>query len=70
MRLEAIRIDAWAKSPLRGKPLELTREVGRVLGYGIHRKTGALTNMSVVHVVLKHETYNGMPYYVLTAYLF
>ncbi|MGF6701009.1 hypothetical protein OKW38_005686 [Paraburkholderia sp. MM5496-R1] len=70
MRYDASRIKIWAQSASRNKPLELEKDVGRKVGYGISRKTGVLTEMSIVHVVLKYETYNGMPYYVLTAYLY
>ncbi|KXU83177.1 hypothetical protein CI15_29155 [Paraburkholderia monticola] len=66
----ASRIQTWARSTVRSKPLELTRDVGRNVGYGIRRSTDRLVDMSVVHIVLKYETYNGMPYYVMTAYLF
>ncbi|MGF6656028.1 hypothetical protein OKW34_006618 [Paraburkholderia youngii] len=70
MRVDALRIKRWAQSSRRAKPLELEKDVGRTVGYGISRKTDSLTGMSVVHLVLKYETYNGMPYYVLTAYLY
>ncbi|MGF6730010.1 hypothetical protein OKW50_002091 [Paraburkholderia youngii] len=70
MRVDALRIKTWAQSSRRAKPLELEKDVGRTVGYGISRKTDSLTGMSVVHLVLKYETYNGMPYYVLTAYLY
>ncbi|WP_322011102.1 hypothetical protein [Paraburkholderia sp. J12] len=33
------------------------------------RKTGQLVPMSNVRMVLAYQAYNGMPYYVLTAYL-
>ncbi|NVI04792.1 RNase A-like domain-containing protein [Paraburkholderia youngii] len=70
MRVDALRIKTWAQSSRRAKPLELEKDLGRTVGYGISRKTDSLTGMSVVHLVLKYETYNGMPYYVLTAYLY
>jgi hypothetical protein len=70
MRYDASRIKTWAQSAARNKPLELEKDVGRNVGYGISRKVGSLTDMSIVHLVLKYETYNGMPYYVLTAYLY
>jgi Bacterial CdiA-CT RNAse A domain len=41
----------------------------RTAGNGVVRATGKLVNMSKVQVILKLGTYNGMPYYVLTAYL-
>jgi Bacterial CdiA-CT RNAse A domain len=39
------------------------------VGYGIVRQTGKLTLMNNVVVVLKYQTCNGMPYYILTAYV-
>jgi len=39
------------------------------VGYGIERQTGKLTRMNEVVVVLKYQTCNGMPYYILTAYV-
>lgn len=70
MQQNESRIKTWAQSTARSKPLELTRDVGRKVGYGMRRNTDRLVDMSVVHIVLKYETYNGMPYYVMTAYLF
>ncbi|MBC8735289.1 hypothetical protein F6X40_00115 [Paraburkholderia sp. UCT31] len=54
MRYDASRIKIWAQSASRNKPLELEKDVGRKVGYGISRKTGVLTEMSIVHVVLKY----------------
>ncbi|MCC8395495.1 hypothetical protein LJ656_23180 [Paraburkholderia sp. MMS20-SJTR3] len=39
------------------------------IAYGVTRSTGKLTRMNEVSVVLKCERYNGMPYYILTAYI-
>jgi hypothetical protein len=69
MRAEAARIQSWAQSSNNRIPLTLIRRVPGDIGYGITRKTGELTKMNEVTVVLKHEAYNGMPYYILTAYV-
>jgi hypothetical protein len=41
---------------------------GKMIGYGVIRSSGELVEMKNVRVVLKYETYNGMPYYLLTAF--
>ncbi|MEX3858028.1 MULTISPECIES: RNase A-like domain-containing protein [Paraburkholderia] len=69
MRANATIIREWAQSSGRGGPLALTRRVAGNVGYGITRETGKLTPMNEVVVVLKYQTYNGMPYYIVTAYI-
>lgn len=69
MRANAARIKAWAQSPGKKAPLPLKQHVAGNIGYGVPRATGKLITMNTVRVVLKYETYNGMPYYVLTAHL-
>ena len=39
-----------------------------MIGQTVLRSTNQLTQVSRVQIVLKFETYNGMPYYVLTAF--
>ena len=53
MRHDASRIKTWAQSGSWTKPLELTKDVGKNVDYGISRKTGNLMDMSVIHVVLE-----------------
>ncbi|MGF6481496.1 hypothetical protein QFZ91_003659 [Paraburkholderia sp. JPY419] len=67
MRANALLIKAWTKAPR--EPLRLKKDVGRKVGYALIRKTDTLVDSSKVWVVLKYETYNGMPYYILTAML-
>ncbi|ADG16538.1 conserved hypothetical protein [Paraburkholderia atlantica] len=67
MRANASQIQAWTKAPNR--VLTLRRNVGRKVGYALVRKTDRLVDSSKVEVVLKYGTYNGMPYYILTAML-
>ncbi len=47
----------------------VSKVVSGDIGYGVTRETGKLKRMNKVVVVLKYETCNGMPYYILTAYL-
>jgi hypothetical protein len=69
MRAHMTRIRTWAASSGRGGPLTLMQHVAGDVGYGIVRQTGKLTPMNEVVVVLKYQTYNGTPYYILTAYV-
>ncbi|NML34090.1 hypothetical protein HHL14_25080 [Paraburkholderia sp. G-4-1-8] len=69
MRSNATNIRNWAQSSGGGGPLTLKRRVVGDVGYGITRETGKLTPMNEVVVVLKYKTYNGMPYYIVTAYI-
>jgi len=69
MRANAPSVKVWASSSNRGSKLTLTDQVGRTVGHGVVRGGVGVINLSKVKIVLKHETYNGMPYYVLTAYL-
>ncbi|MGF6954541.1 RNase A-like domain-containing protein [Paraburkholderia youngii] len=69
MSSNAIRLRAWAQNPTRDITLTLIKHVAGDVGYGISRATGKLTKMNRVTVFLKYEPYNGMPYYVLTAYI-
>ncbi|MBC8725995.1 hypothetical protein F6X37_32020 [Paraburkholderia sp. 31.1] len=67
MRANALQIHAWTKAPNR--VLTLRKDVGRKVGYALVRKIDRLVDSSKVEVVLKYGTYNGMPYYILTAML-
>jgi Bacterial CdiA-CT RNAse A domain len=68
IRANTAQIQNWAKSSGKSGPLTLMQRVAGDVGYGITRETGKLTRMNEVVVVLKYQTYNGMPYYILTAY--
>ena len=68
MRLNATKIKAWAQTAPLAR-LELVEDVGKVVGFGVVRASGQVVNLSKVQLVLKLQSYNGMPYYVLTAYL-
>lgn len=68
MRANAPRIEDWAKASPR-RTLILTENVGRSVGRVLLRETNKIKEGGRVLVVLKYETYKGMPYYVLTAYV-
>ncbi|MBB5456625.1 RNase A-like domain-containing protein [Paraburkholderia sp. Cpub6] len=67
MRENALRISAWAKAPVRD--LDLVKSVGKNVGFAIARSTGKRVEAQKVVVILRHQTYNGMPYYIVTSYL-
>ena len=63
----ASSIKTWSKVA-NTKPLRLEMTFASSVGSGVVRATGNLTSLNKVRVILKLETYNGMPYYVLTAF--
>ena len=69
MQDNTVRIAGWAKSSHGTARLELIGEAAKGSGYGISRDTGKLIEMNKVQVFLRREPYNGMPYYIITAYL-
>lgn len=68
MRANATRVAHWARSNPSGL-LQLTKNVGRPVGTVLARGAQKSVPGKTVFVFLKCERYNGMPYYVLTAYL-
>lgn len=72
LRANRAAIQAWAQraagSAQKLPPQAFEADVGHVIGIGVHRRGTALLQLSRVRVVLKYETFNGMPYYVLTAF--
>lgn len=69
MRLNAARIKTWAQTGASSKPLQVVEDVGKVAGFGVIRVSGQVVQLRKVQLALKLQSYNGMPYYVLTAYL-
>ncbi|NML30450.1 RNase A-like domain-containing protein [Paraburkholderia antibiotica] len=69
LQANAARIRDWTRSPNRRVTLTVTKVVSGNIGHGVTRATGKLTAMNKVFVSLKYETYNGMPYYILTAFI-
>ncbi|MDP9837057.1 hypothetical protein J2T09_001809 [Neorhizobium huautlense] len=60
-------IRSWAQSGANTN-LVLDFPFGREVGFGIARASGQVQRLSKIKIVLKRETYNGMPHYILTAY--
>lgn len=64
---QAAAIKSWA-TVANSPPLKLELSFGAVVGIGVVRATNQLVNLRKVRVILKMQSYNGMPYYVLTAF--
>lgn len=69
MRSNAQRVREWAKLASNGEKLPLRGVVTDRLGVVLVRGTTEVVPGTKVIVTLKKQTYNGMPYFVLTAYL-
>lgn len=67
LQAHKVAIQSWARSGARTN-LPLEYSAGREVGFGIERASGQVQRLSRIKIVLKKETYNGMPYYILTAY--
>jgi hypothetical protein len=68
LRANAHRISTWARTASPGAKLELEYSVRTVIGQGVQRGSSSVTSLSGVRIVLRHQTFNGMPYYILTAF--
>ncbi|MEX3811146.1 RNase A-like domain-containing protein [Paraburkholderia sp. BR13439] len=69
LHAHAARIRQWSQTASPNTTITVTKVVSGDIGYGITRDTGKLTRRNEVFVTLKYEAYNGMPYYVFTAYV-
>ncbi|QPT13323.1 hypothetical protein I6G37_23265 [Serratia rubidaea] len=59
-------IKNWAKYPLRN--LVITHRAVNHVGYYIQRGASEIVKTSNLKVVIEHGSFNGKPYYILTAY--
>jgi hypothetical protein len=48
--------------------MRFDHDVGGVVGIGVQRGSTTVSQLSSVRVYLNMRSYNGMPYYILTAY--
>lgn len=62
------RIITWSQTARSGSRLALASNAGKIVGQGVIRSSGKLVNMNKIRIVLKYETYNNKPYYILTAF--
>lgn len=69
MRSRAEDILIWAKTAPTNDVLRLTATTADDVGVVLIRGASELVKGRKLIVLLKKERYNGMPYYLLTAYL-
>lgn len=69
LRANAAAVQAWSRSAAAGsKSPELEHVLGYVVGRGVQFGSTAVNDLSGVRIILKMESYNGKPFYILTAY--
>jgi len=69
LRANAAAVQAWSRSAGAGsKSPELEHVLGYVVGRGVQFGSTAVNDLSGVRIILKMESYNGKPFYILTAY--
>lgn len=69
LRANAAAVKAWSRSAAAGsKSPEIEHVVGYVVGRGVQFGSTAVNDLRGVRIILKMETYNGKPFYILTAY--
>lgn len=68
LRANRAAIKAWSADALLQRPKAFRYAAGRVVGHGVVRSTGKLTDMSNVVIVLKKVTARNRVYFVLTAF--
>jgi len=68
LRANAFQIQAWAKGQGMGKTLRIIHDTGSIVGQTVLRLSNRLQQTSRIQIVLKLQTYNNMPYYILTAF--
>ena len=69
LRVNAAAVRAWSRGAAAGsKSPELEHVLGYVVGRGVQFGSTAVNDLSGVRIILKMESYNGKPFYILTAY--
>jgi Bacterial CdiA-CT RNAse A domain len=68
LRANASRINIWSRSASTASKLELDYHLGTAVGKAVLRSTPGMVTLRGVRVVLRLQTFNGMPYYLLTAF--
>ncbi|MBB3953031.1 RNase A-like domain-containing protein [Aureimonas jatrophae] len=61
-------IEAWSRTARQGISRSFELDAGQILGHGVVREGGEYMAMSRLRVVIKKESFRGMPHYILTAY--
>ncbi|EJL78082.1 RNase A-like domain-containing protein [Variovorax sp. 2RAF20] len=69
LRVNAAAVRAWSRGAAAGsKSPELEHVLSYVVGRGVQFGSTAVNDLSGVRIILKMESYNGKPFYILTAY--
>jgi hypothetical protein len=69
LRANSAAVKAWSRTAAAGsKSPEIEHVVGYVVGRGVQFGSTAVNDLSGVRIILKMESYNGKPFYILTAY--
>jgi len=68
LKANRLKVLYWANFGSGTRPLELTHRTGNAVGYGFAQGSNIKKTSTAARVVLLKQTYNGKPYYVLTAY--
>lgn len=69
MRRETARVETWASLTSGSKKLTLYGRVAGDIGFVLNRGAKEVVRGTELVIVLKRQIYNGMPYFILTAYL-
>jgi len=69
MRRETARVETWASLTSGSKKLTLYGTVAGDIGFVLNRGAKEVVRGTELVIVLKRQIYNGMPYFILTAYL-
>jgi len=69
LRANAAAVSAWSRGAAAGsKSRALEHGLSYVAGRGVQFGSTAANDLRGVRIILKMETYNGKPFYILTAY--
>lgn len=68
LRANRAKIESWSRAARPGDRLRVDVVSRTPVGDAVVRSTGDLVRLSKVRIIVKLETYDGMPYYVLTAH--
>lgn len=67
MRRETARVETWAALTFGSQKLTLYGTVAGDVGFVLNRGAEEVVKGTELVIVLKRQTYNGMPYFILTA---
>jgi len=69
LRVNKAAVEAWSRAAAAGtKSPEIEHVLSYTVGRGVSFGSTAVNDLRGVRVILKMESYNGKPFYILTAY--